>query len=345
VFYDPVYSGLIDRDLAIATRTVRGGSAIGIFPLDRYRRLEFSGGVMQLNEEYNDPAVQQAAQDYQQQLYGASVFRNGTLVPIGVSFISETTVFREFGPLAGSTMRLAYDVSPKIGNTLSRQTIDLEARHYLRLGGSGLLATRIKGFKSTGDFPDFWYFGGNYDLRGYDYLEFAGQNAVVANAGLRVPFEVLRPRVIGGIRGVFFANIGGAWFNNQPSADTGCTGSGGYKFATSATETCRLVTGALVNATNTDFVRDPSGNAVLTYGPPRTVEGFRLKDGRASYGVGLETFALGFPIHFDWSWRTLMNHSWEDVVYAGQNGCNINGDGCSAAWRKPRFAVWIGYDF
>ena len=348
VFYDPVYSGLIDRDLAIATRTVRGGSAIGIFPLDRYRRLEFSGGVMQLNEEYNDPAVQQAAQDYQQQLYGASVFRNGTLVPIGVSFISETTVFREFGPLAGSTMRLAYDVSPKIHNTLSRQTIDLEARHYLRLGGSGLLATRIKGFKSTGDFPDFWYFGGNYDLRGYDYLEFAGQNAVVANAELRFPLieAALTPiGVIGGIRGVFFANIGGAWFNNQPSADTGCTGSGGYKFATSATETCRLVTGALVNATNTDFVRDPSGNAVLTYGPPRTVEGFRLKDGRASYGVGLETFALGFPIHFDWSWRTTFNKAWEDVVYAGQNGCNINGDGCSAAWRKPRFAVWIGYDF
>jgi hypothetical protein len=348
VFYDPVYSGLIDRDLAIATRTVRGGSAIGIFPLDRYRRLEFSGGVMQLNEEYNDPAVEQAAQAYQQQLYGASVFRNGTLVPIGVSFISETTVFREFGPLAGSTMRLAYDVAPKIGNTLSRQTFDLEARHYLRLGGSGLLATRIRGFKSTGDFPDFWYFGGNYDLRGYDYLEFAGQNAVVANAELRFPLieAALTPiGVIGGIRGVFFAGIGGAWFNNQPSADTGCTGSGGYKFATSSTETCRLVTGALINATNTDFIRDPSGNAVLTYGPPRTIDGFRLKDGRASYGVGLETFALGFPIHFDWSWRTTFNKSWEDVVYAGQNGCNVNGDGCSAAWRKPRFAVWIGYDF
>jgi hypothetical protein len=348
VFYDPVYSGLIDRDLAIATRTVRGGSAIGIYPLSRYHRLEFSGGVMQLNEEYNDPAVQQAAQDYQQQLYGASVFRNGTLVPLGVSFVSETTVFREFGPLAGSTMRLAYDVAPKIGNTLSRQTFDLEARHYLRLGGSGLLATRIRGFKSTGDFPDFWYFGGNYDLRGYDYLEFAGQNAVVANAELRFPLieAALTPiGVIGGIRGVFFAGIGGAWFNNQPSADTGCTGSGGYKFATSATETCRLVTGALVNSTNTDFVRDPSGNAVLTYGPPRTIDGFRLKDGRASYGVGLETFALGFPIHFDWSWRTTFNKAWEDVVYAGQNGCNINGDGCSAAWRKPRFAVWIGYDF
>jgi hypothetical protein len=348
VFYDPVYSGLIDRDLAIATRTVRGGTAIGIYPLDRYRRVEFSGGVMQLNEEYNDPAVQQAADDYQQQLYGANVFRNGTLVPFGVSFVQETTVFREFGPLAGSTFRAAYDVAPKIGNTLSRQTFDLEARHYLRLGGSGLLATRIKGFKSTGDYPDFWYFGGNYDLRGYDYLEFAGQNAVVANAELRFPLieAALTPiGVIGGIRGVFFAGIGGAWFNNQPSADTGCSGAGGYKFATSNTETCRLVTGAQINATGTDFLRDANGNALLTYGPPRTIDGFRLKDGRASYGVGLETFALGFPIHFDWSWRTTFNKAWEDVVFAGQNNCNISGDGCSAAWRKPRFAVWIGYDF
>ena len=33
----------------------------------------------------------------------------------------------------------------------------------------------------------------------------------------------------------------------------------------------------------------------------------KLVDGRASYGIGLETFALGFPIHFDWSWRTLFN--------------------------------------
>ena len=346
VFYDPSYTPFIDRDLSIATRTVRGGTAIGIYPLDRYRRVEFSGGVMQLNEEYNDPGVQQAANDYQQQLYGANVFRNGTLVPFGVSFVQETTVFREFGPLAGSTFRAAYDVAPKIGNTLSRQTFDIEARHYLRLGGSGLLATRIKGFKSTGDYPDFWYFGGNYDLRGYDYLEFAGQNAVVANAELRFPLieAALTPiGVIGGIRGVFFAGIGGAWFNNQPSSDP-CTSSG-YKFYTSSTETCRAITGVQVNATQTDYVRDANGNPVLTYGPPRTIDGFRLKDGRASYGVGLETFALGFPIHFDWSWRTTFNKAWEDVLFAGQNNCNISGDGCSSAWRKARFAVWIGYDF
>src|SRR5262245_33525500 len=218
VFYDPSYSPLISRDLAVATRTIRGGSAFGIYPFDRYRRLEISGGVVQIDEQYNDPTLQAYSQAYQEARYGQAVFRNGTLVPLGAAFVQETTVFREFGPLAGSTMRLAYDVSPKIAGTLSRQTFDGDIRHYLRIGGSGLLATRVRGFKSTGDFPDFLYFGGNSELRGYDYLEFAGQNTVFANAELRFPLieAALTPiGVIGGIRGVFFAGIGGAWFNNQ----------------------------------------------------------------------------------------------------------------------------------
>jgi hypothetical protein len=346
VFYDPSYSPFISRDLATATRTIRGGSVIGIYPLDRFRRLELSGGVVNVNEEYNDPGVQAVANQYQQQTYGQSVFRNGSMAPLGAAFIQETTVFREFGPLAGSTMRLAYDVAPPIGSLLSRQTFDADARHYLRIGTTGLLATRIRGFKSTGEAPDFLYFGGNSELRGYDYLEFAGQNTVFANAELRFPLieAALTPiGVIGGIRGVFFAGIGGAWFNGQSSSDP-CNSSG-YKFMTSDTEVCRAVTGYQINPFTNQAVTDATGQPILTYGAPRTINGLRLKDGRASYGLGLETFALGFPIHFDWSWRTTFNAAWEDVVFAGQNGCAITGQGCSDAWRKPRFAVWIGYDF
>ena len=69
----------------------------------------------------------------------------------------------------------------------------------------------------------------------------------------------------------------------------------------------------------------------------------RLVDARASYGVGLETFALGFPIHFDWSWKTLLNKDWENQLFfadgaaAGKTG--------SDWFRQPRFQVWIGYDF
>ena len=83
----------------------------------------------------------------------------------------------------------------------------------------------------------------------------------------------------------------------------------------------------------------------LNYAPIQ-VDGFRLQDGRASYGIGLETFALGFPIHFDWAWRTLFNQNWENVVFSCvsvlPSGACVSG---AQEFRHPRFAVWIGYDF
>ena len=337
VFYDPSYSPFIDRSLAIATRTIRGGQAVGIYPLDRYRRVQVSGGFENLNEEYNDPTLQAQAVAYQQSVYGQPIFRNGSMIPLGVEFVQETTIFREFGPLAGNTFRVAYNVAPKFGGLLSRQTFDAEFRHYLRIAGTGVLATRIRGFKSSGDFPDFIYFGGNADLRGYDYLQFAGQNVVYGNAELRFPLieAALTPiGVVGGVRGVFFAGVGGAWFNGQPSSDP-CT-TGGYTFATSRSEVCRPVTGYVADPSGQP-IYGPNGQPQLIFGPPQIISGFRLKDGRASYGLGLETFALGFPIHFDWSWRTTFNKEWEDVVFASSGG--------SSWFRHPRFAIWIGYDF
>ena len=328
LLYDPSLAPLVSRDLAQATRTTRGGTAFGIYPLNRFRRIEFSGGLVNLREQYNDPLLQQEAERYQQQTFGQAVFRSGTMVPLSAAFIQETTVFRDFGPLAGSTMRLAYDVAPKIGSTLSRQTVDGDVRYYQRLATSGVLALRLRGFKSIGAAPDFMYFGGNSEMRGYDYLSFVGQTSVFANAELRFPIieAALTPiGVIGGIRGVFFANIGGGWFKDQD-----------YTFATSKDETVTPITGYQADAAG-NLIGGPDGNAIPIYGPQQTVSGFRLKDGRAAYGFGLETFALGFPIHFDWSWRTTLNKDWEDQLFAA--------DGGSAEFRKPRFAVWIGYDF
>src|SRR5262249_9501288 len=189
-----------------------------------------------------------------------------------------------------------------------------------------VLATRVRGFHSWGGYPDFLYFGGNSEMRGYDYLQFVGQNAVFANAELRFPIieAALTPiGVVGGVRGVFFANVGGGWWSNQ-----------GSKFATSKAETITPVVG---------YTFDAAGNATAVTGPPTSISGFRLRDGRASYGLGLETFALGFPIHFDWSWRTLFNTAWEDQVFAADGAAaGVSG---SKWFRQPRFAVWIGYDF
>jgi hypothetical protein len=320
VFYDPYYNGQIDRDYAVATRTVRGGTAFGIFPFNRYARVEVSGGFLQYNESFNDPGLQEYSQEYQQEQFGRSLLQTGSYIPLGIAYVQETTIFREFGPLAGNTMRLSYEYAPKIGNSLSRQTGDVDARYYLRLGASGLLALRARGFRSWGAAPDFLYFGGNSEMRGYEYLEFVGDTATFVNAELRFPFieAMLTPiGVLGGIRGVLFGNFGGAHFKGQP-----------FQWLSRSSERVAPIV---------DYQVSAIGSATPVLGTPVPIDGFRLVDSRASYGVGLETFLLGFPVHFDFAWKSMFNKAYEDVKF--------NLEGGSAAFRKPKFSVWIGYDF
>ena len=321
VFYGLNY-GYLDRDLAIATQTSRGGTAIGIYPLNRYARLEFSAGLLQFSQEYEEAELQEIADQYQETVYGRTLFTDGTFMPFGINFVRETTVFREYGPLAGDTIQIGYEYAPSMGDLLSRQTVEGDARYYMRLGTNGVLALRARGYKSWGEFPGYFYFGGNSELRGYDYLQFLGNKGFFTNAELRFPLieAALTPiGVVGGLRGVFFFNFGAAGYeglqmNVWTSSDT-------------------------VATPIVDYVFDPTSpsGARPVFGEPRPITGFRLVDSRASYGVGLETFALGFPIHFDWSWRTLFNKDWEDVVFALQGG--------SSWFRRAKFDVWIGYDF
>ncbi len=322
VFYDPLFTGIVDRDLAQATQTSRGGTVFAIWPFNRYRRLELSGGIVNYEERFEDPGLEEYSQEYQQEQFGRQLLNNGTMAPIGVAFVQETTLFREFGPLAGNTVRLSYEVAPPIGSFLSRQTVDLDARKYFRLGGSGLLALRARGFKSWGDSPGYLYFGGNSEMRGYEYLEFVGQNAAHVNAELRIPLihAMATPiGILGGIRGTLFANFGGAFFEGTP-----------FNWWTNDT----VVERPIVN-----YVNDPNnpGTGLPVYGDPILVDGFRLVNTRASYGIGLQTFALGFPIHFDWSWRTMLDRGQEDITYAQVGG--------SVPFRRVKFTVWIGYDF
>jgi hypothetical protein len=321
--------GYIDRDLAQATQTARGATAYGIYPLNRYARLELSAGVLQFQQQYNEPGLQDLADAYQTQLYGRRLFSDGTFMPLGITFVQETTVFREYGPLSGNTVRLGYEYAPSWGDMMSRQTADLDARYYMRLGTNGVLALRARAFKSWGEFPGYVYFGGNSEMRGYDYLEFLGNNGFFTNAELRFPIieAALTPiGVVGGLRGVMFFNLGGAGFEGLP-----------WKVWSTGSTTYTPLLG---------YAPDPFSVTGYqpVFGPDLPVSGFRLIDSRASYGIGLETFALGFPVHFDWSWRTLFNRDWEDLVYAYPalaNGFNRGSD-----WlRKVKFSLWIGYDF
>ena len=98
--------------------------------------------------------------------------------------------------------------------------------------------------------------------------------------------------ILGGIRGTLFANVGGASWNERRLQRL--------------TRTTPSIERPIV-----DYTTDPTNpdRGIPVYGDPVLVDGFRLVDARASYGIGLQTFALGFPIHFDWSWRTLFNRT------------------------------------
>ena len=322
----------LSRDDAIATRRSNGGSAIGIYPLDRFRRFEFSAGVYNFRETFANEALQRQSEAFQQQQFGATLFRNGSFMPFGTRFLQETTVFREYGPVAGSSLMAGYEYAPGFGGFLSRQSVDFDARYYLRIATNGVLAFRGRAFNSWGDFPDFVFFGGQSEMRGYDYLHFLGHKAFHGNVELRFPLvEAMATPIgiLGGIRGTFFFNVGAAAIAGQP-----------WNLWSRGEEWVRPVIGYRAN-----YLANVEGRtSEPVFGPPVPVSGFRLENARAAYGFGLTTFAIGFPIHLDWAWPTLFNENWEDVVFAteAQRAGFLRG---SDYFRKMRFSIWIGYDF
>jgi hypothetical protein len=288
------YYGYNTRDLAIATQRFTGGQVFVEYPFDMYRRLEAAVGVIKVNEQFGDASVQdQICQ--QNAIFGLPCFlNNGWQAPLSLRVVQETTRFAEYGPLSGSTFSIGYTYAPGIGSFLQRQTVDADVRKYLRLGPtSALLAVRGRGFYSTGDNPDYFYFGGNMELRGYPYYGFAGNQGFFANAEFRTPLINLAATpigILGPLRGTVYIGVGAAHYKGQD-----------YHFST--------------KEPGYSYYSDP------IFGTP--VTGWRLQDGRASWGFGLQLFFLGYPLHFDWTKFT---------DFATQ----------SPGWD---FNFWLGYDF
>lgn len=288
------YSSLYTRAGALTTERYTQAIGFAIYPLNKFNRIQVAGGYSRIKTGYDDPAVQQQVIQQAGFLGQQVPVYSGSAVPLSIGYTRETTRFREFGPLTGSTINMSFEVSPKIGSFISRNTLEFDARKYLRVGGTSmLLATRVRGFHSTGDQPRLFGFGGNMELRGYNYLSFVGSTGFFANAELRLPLidVMLTPLgLMGPVRGTVFGGVGGAHYPDEP-----------FKFWT--------------NEPGVSFVNDP------LFGQP--VTGRRLVDGRGSFGVGVEAFMFGLPLHFDWSWLT-------DLKVRSTS---------------PRFQFWIGYDF
>ncbi|MCI0408143.1 MAG: hypothetical protein L0191_06215, partial [Acidobacteria bacterium] len=169
----------------LATYRQSGAQFSSIYPLDKFKRIELSAGIIRQRTAYNnpflDPELNPTGIGFEDQTAvfddflnsTLTRFPNGTYLPLGISFIQETTRFKEFGPIAGSTIMAAVDYSPG-GPFLKRTTLQMEARKYLQLSSASLFAVRAHSFYSWGEGPSLMWFGGNGELRGYPFLSFAG---------------------------------------------------------------------------------------------------------------------------------------------------------------------------
>jgi outer membrane protein assembly factor BamA len=268
-----------NREGAFATQRVTGAVGVAQYPLNKFHRVNISAGAYRLDEGFENPDAQFLLEEAARAAGQPFILNSGILVPFTVGLVGETTRFAEFGPLSGSTYSLSAEVAPSLGGALGRQTVQADVRKYIRLGSTtSVLAARAHAYYSRGDNPGIFYFGGNQELRGYNYLSLSGNQGFFANLELRVPLINLAATpigILGPVRGTLFAGMGGAHYRGET-----------YDFASSDP--------------GTSYVNCIEGNELAcVFGEP--VDGFHLVNGRASWGFGLQAFVLGYPLHFDWS--------------------------------------------
>jgi outer membrane protein assembly factor BamA len=180
-------------------------------PLDLFRRFDFDFTAMRIDREIfkagteNDPVVEKREQ---QDLF----------IP-RLSYVKDTTIWGSTGPAGGTryTLSVERSVVDVLGSDVSFTTGLLDFRKYFRLTPNTQFATWLMTATSQGSQPMRFYLGGAATLRGYEDFEFSGNNIIMSSLELRFPFIeslILRgpiPLSLGGLRGVFFFDMGGAW--------------------------------------------------------------------------------------------------------------------------------------
>jgi len=206
-----------------------GGLLQLAYPVSRYHRLE--GQVGFISRTFDFPFFQ-AFSD--QCLRGCVLVqpRTDNFPIVGAAFVGDTTVYQEWGPLSGSRYRFAVSWAPDLKKdqinpstnepgTSSTLSFDVSAdlRHYFKITARSLIAVRLFGGRSTGNFPNVYYFGGLDTLRGFNYASLIGNTIGFANFEFRFPLIDFLAFPIGGLRNIrshIFFDIGGGSLDNQP---------------------------------------------------------------------------------------------------------------------------------
>ena len=200
----------------------RGGQVVSAYPFDKFTRAEL--GLTAYHSQADTYRVNYAVPGGAWRYAGSA----STLVSyVSPALVFDNTYWTYDGPARGVRARLAADLALAGGRRAYDPYVD--ARSYLRLGRSYVLASRLAGLASLGRDAVPYYLGGE-DVRGYDWGEFyndTGHAMALAGLELRFPFiERLKlgfplPLEFGGIRGVAFADAGMVFHDNMRVWDGG----------------------------------------------------------------------------------------------------------------------------
>lgn len=139
------------------------------------------------------------------------------------ALIGDTIVATPWGIMGGKRWNLGLTYAPDLDNsgTLT-SSLRLDYRQYVPVSRRSNLAFRAFGYVSEGNLVNPIYFGGLDTLRGYDFRSIVGDTGFFTNLEWRFPlFDNLQTPVFnfGAVRGIVFADIGGAWYDDFEDFD------------------------------------------------------------------------------------------------------------------------------
>ena len=217
--------GQIVRDRRAIRQT--GGLLLANYPISRYYRLE--GQLGYISRSIDFPFVFTNADQTQEFRIDP---RTDNYPVGGLSLVGDTVLYRPWGPLSGYRFNLSYSYAPDFNggeddpdtpfteedsSTLT-QDIAVDLRQYIKISERSLIAIRLYGAQSTGNFPTPYWFGGLDTLRGLDFREQIGNEVAYANFEYRFPLVdalVFPWGTFTDIRGRFFFDIGAARLDGQ----------------------------------------------------------------------------------------------------------------------------------
>jgi outer membrane protein assembly factor BamA len=142
---------------------------------------------------------------------------------VQAAMVGDSALFANYGAISGRRWRLGLAYSPDLdesGTLFENASVDF--RQYVPVTSRSNLAVRVFAGAAEGNRPSPFYFGGLDTVRGVNFRSLSGDRAFFANLEYRFPLiDLLATPVLAfqGVRGVVFADIGGAWFNDFEKFD------------------------------------------------------------------------------------------------------------------------------